>query len=351
MAMYRVQSEKNKMQLFLSTRFGDHYHENDLENWLEQNPQILTDGEPLLIISRQPATPFSGVPDLIGLDEDGNAVVVELKRGRPPRDVLAQALEYAAWLASLSGDEIQRLANNYLQPHTLAEAWHETFAGEVELVEGETAVTLPANLQLNSHQRIFVVIEGNDDRITAVARYLRALGVDINLIEYRYYRIQSGEEMLDFELTVGPEQDTPATRQVTGSTKYTEEKVTAQWSAPMQQLYFRFKQRLLTADESLQISPQKTAVSFYKQTRDARVYVCSINVYGDQISVSFRTDSLEPHMDVETAVANITQQAPDWMLTNQGIIWYTMRFVGSDTAVDQAANLIVANLLRALSGT
>lgn len=38
MAMYRVQSQENKMQLFLSTRFGDHYQEHDLENWLEQNP-------------------------------------------------------------------------------------------------------------------------------------------------------------------------------------------------------------------------------------------------------------------------------------------------------------------------
>ncbi|MCC6607150.1 MAG: DUF91 domain-containing protein [Anaerolineae bacterium] len=348
MAMYRVQPQENKMQLFLSTRFGDYYHEQDLENWLEQNPQILTDGEPLLVISRQPATPFSGVPDLIGLDEDGNTVVIELKRGRPPRDVLAQALEYAAWLASLSSDEIERLASSYLQTRTLAEAWQETFAGEVGDGVADTAVSLPANLQLNSHQRIFVVVEGNDDRITAVARYLRTLGVDINLIEFRYYRIKSGEEMLDVELVVGPEQDSPATRQVTGSTKYTEEKVYNQWSTPMQQLYFRFRQRLLAADETLQLSPQKTAVSFYKQTRDARVYLCSINAHGEQLNVSFRTDSLEPHMDVETAVAAITQQAPDWILTNRGIIWYTMRFKGSVTAVDQAAQLIITHLLHAL---
>ncbi len=164
------------------------------------------------------------------------------------------------------------------------------------------------------------MIEGNDDRITAVVRYLRTLGVDMNLIEYRYYRIQSGEEMLDFELTVGPEQDTPTTRQVSGSTKYTEEKVYTQWLMPMQQLYFRFKKRLLDADETLQISPQKSAVSFYKQTRDARVYLCSLNAHKDQLNISFRTDSLEPHMDVETAVANITQQAPDWMVTNRGIV-------------------------------
>ena len=348
MAMYRVLPTENKMQLFLSTKFADHYQEHDLENWLEQNPTILTDGQPLLIISRQTNTNQNLYPDLVGLDEDGNTVVIELKRGRPPRDVLAQALEYAAWLASQSGEEIERLANNYLQPRTLAEAWQATFAGEVGESDGETAVSLPVNLQLNSHQRIFVVVEGNDDRITAVARYLRTLGVDMNLLEFRYYRIKSGEEMLDFELTVGPEQDTPATRQVTSSGKYTEEKVYAQWTAPMQQLYFRFKQRLLAADETLQISPQKTAVSFYKQTRDARVYLCSINAHGEQLNVSFRTDSLEPHMDMETAVATITQQAPDWMLTNRGKIWYTMKFVGSETAVDVAANLVIKNLLQAL---
>ena len=50
----------------------------------------------------------------------------------------------------------------------------------------------------------------------------------------------------------------------------------------------------------------------------------------------------------ETAVTSITQQAPDWMLTNRGIIWYTMRFKGSVTAVDQAADLIITHLLHAL---
>jgi RecB family endonuclease NucS len=93
MAMYRVQSQENKMQLFLSTKFSDHYQEHDLENWLEQNPTILTDGKPLLIISRQTNTNLNLYPDLIGLDEDGNTVMIELKRGKTSRDVIAQALE------------------------------------------------------------------------------------------------------------------------------------------------------------------------------------------------------------------------------------------------------------------
>ncbi len=53
-------------------------------------------------------------------------------------------------------------------------------------------------------------------------------------------------------------------------------------------------------------------------------------------------------MDVETAVTTIIQQAPDWMQTNRGKIWYTMRFVGSETAVDVAADLIIENVVKAL---
>ncbi len=33
--------------------------------------------------------------DLLGLDKDGNIVIVELKRGKTPREVVAQLLEYA----------------------------------------------------------------------------------------------------------------------------------------------------------------------------------------------------------------------------------------------------------------
>ena len=38
--------------------------------------------------------------DLLGVDREGNVVVVELKRDRTPRDVVAQALEYAAFAAN-----------------------------------------------------------------------------------------------------------------------------------------------------------------------------------------------------------------------------------------------------------
>jgi len=104
MTMYRKSAAKNQLHPVGSAPFSAHYHEEDLEALLEQNPQVLANDEPLLLISRQPNAQESGIPDLLALDADGNLVIVELKRGRPPRDVIAQALEYAAWVAALDDD-------------------------------------------------------------------------------------------------------------------------------------------------------------------------------------------------------------------------------------------------------
>ena len=61
------------------------HEESVLEEWLESNPDgILEDGR-ILIIGRQVRTDLGGVIDLLGVDREGNVVVVELKRDAPVR--------------------------------------------------------------------------------------------------------------------------------------------------------------------------------------------------------------------------------------------------------------------------
>ncbi len=71
--------------------------EQHLESWIAQSPWAIAQ-EPILLIGRQ-ASAFNEdntiFPDLLGLDKDGNIVIVELKRGKTPREVVAQLLEYA----------------------------------------------------------------------------------------------------------------------------------------------------------------------------------------------------------------------------------------------------------------
>lgn len=209
MTLYRLQTHLNRMQRFRSIAFNEHYREKDLETWLEQNPTVVTDGEPILLIARQPPTPASGTPDLIGLDADGNTVIIELKQGRTPRDVLAQALEYAAWVAGLSETELADLAAGYLSrqapPLSLGEAWRQAFEPDSPTA-GEGVATLPDGVQLNGRQRIILIIEGVDERLEAVVRYLAHQGLDVNLLSYRFYKIEGGEEILALEETVSHEQ-------------------------------------------------------------------------------------------------------------------------------------------------
>ena len=70
---------------------------NDLQSWIRSKPEIL--GADLTIIGEQVPTK-AGFIDFLGVDGSGNLVVVELKRDILPREVLAQALDYATEIAS-----------------------------------------------------------------------------------------------------------------------------------------------------------------------------------------------------------------------------------------------------------
>ena len=65
--------------------FEADHEESILEGWLESNPGGILEDGPLLIIGRQVLTDLGKSIDLLGVDREGNVVVVELKRDRTPR--------------------------------------------------------------------------------------------------------------------------------------------------------------------------------------------------------------------------------------------------------------------------
>ncbi len=80
--------------------------ESLLEKTLVENPHILMPG--LRLVGRQ--TPTEGGPlDILGVDEGGKLVVFELKRGTLSRDAVAQVIDYASYLDSLSNDALGQL--------------------------------------------------------------------------------------------------------------------------------------------------------------------------------------------------------------------------------------------------
>src|ERR1700723_1237736 len=74
--------------------------EQRLEDWVVKDSSIL--GIDVLLIGRQVTTASGGRIDLLGIDEDANLMVLELKRNKTPREIVAQALDYASWVNELT---------------------------------------------------------------------------------------------------------------------------------------------------------------------------------------------------------------------------------------------------------
>lgn len=179
--------------------------EKHLENWLENSPEQTLAQEDFLWIGRQTSstdedgTIFS---DLFGVDSEGNLVIVELKKGRTPRDIIAQILDYAAWANNLSPEQIHDIADDYFQKRdefrgkTFTEAFKEVF----DVPETDE---LP---QLNENLRLFIVAEEIPSRVARVCRFLRSShGINVSCIDVSIFQTESGEVVVSTETVVGDE--------------------------------------------------------------------------------------------------------------------------------------------------
>ncbi|MDY7081476.1 MAG: endonuclease NucS, partial [Halobacteria archaeon] len=86
----------------------DILEEDDLQQWAIDEPRLL--GEDLLVVSSEYSN-FEDTRDrldILALDRDGKLVVVELKRDRADRTTDLQAIKYAGYCATLTGEDIQK---------------------------------------------------------------------------------------------------------------------------------------------------------------------------------------------------------------------------------------------------
>ena len=179
--------------------------ESDLEDWLENSPMALVQDEFILWVGRQPsAQDEEGTifPDLLGVDSERNLVIIEFKRGRTPRDVVAQLLEYAAWANELSENQIHEIAEAYFEGcgELKGKSFDNAFRDTFDIPETDE---LPP---LNQKLRLFIVAEEMPTRITQVCRFLRtSYRVDVSCIAVSKFRTESEDEIVSMETRVGKE--------------------------------------------------------------------------------------------------------------------------------------------------
>jgi hypothetical protein len=144
-----------------------------LENMIETDPSILA--EEWLIIGRQVQTAFGGYVDLLAIAPDGSLVVIELKRHKTPREVVAQAIDYASWVETLEADAISAIYEKYSSGGSLDDAFLARF--NVVLQEEN----------LNQTHQIVVVAAELDSSTERIISYLATRDIAVNAVFFEVF--------------------------------------------------------------------------------------------------------------------------------------------------------------------
>jgi hypothetical protein len=155
-------------------------NEQQLEEMIITAPEILS-GE-WMLIGRQEQTGLGGRIDLLAIAPDGSLVLIEIKRHRTPREIVAQALDYASWVEQLTADKISQIYERFSGGGNLDTAFRERFGAELE---EET---------LNASHQIILVAAELDDSTERIISYLNARDIAINVVFFQVF--QHGNEKL-----------------------------------------------------------------------------------------------------------------------------------------------------------
>lgn len=231
--------------------------ESRIEAWLDADISVLD--RDLLVIGKQVTTEFGGIIDLLCIDREGSLVIVELKRNRTPRNIVAQALDYASWVNELSGEQVSSIANAHLKPRSLSEAFLARFGTD-----------LPDTI--NGEHRIVVVGSEVDDASERIIQYLNDVhGVNINAATFQYFKSVNGCEQLARVFLIPPSK--AEQRSISkGNSKRAPRPSREQFEAQANERGVRelFDHAASRLEETYLPHETQSSLSFYDDTEDGR---------------------------------------------------------------------------------
>ncbi|TDK65838.1 endonuclease NucS domain-containing protein [Sapientia aquatica] len=148
-----------------------------LEDMIVSAPNLLS--EDWLLIGRQVSTSFGGIIDLLAIAPDGGLVVIEIKRNRTPREVVAQALDYASWVHTLNAEEIANIYSKFAPGKNLSNEFQNKFGHDLDADS------------INESHQIVIVAGSLDDSTERIINYLSDREIAINVLCFQVFSIGS----------------------------------------------------------------------------------------------------------------------------------------------------------------
>jgi uncharacterized protein YeaO (DUF488 family) len=153
--------------------------ERSLEDYVVADPEILDPN--FMLIGRQVQTDYKGFIDLLALQPDGTPVIIELKKDKTPRDVLAQTLDYASWVEELNPSRLQSI--------------YEKFAGEGANLLADFESRFGAELTseaLNRDHLMVIVATELDNSTERIVKFLSKRNLNINVLFFQVFEDENG---------------------------------------------------------------------------------------------------------------------------------------------------------------
>jgi hypothetical protein len=193
--MYLIRQDTNSLEALKRRNFSElgFKERAHLQEWVAGNPEVL--GEPLLIIQKE----FDGFEgtyerlDLLALDKQGNLVIIENKLDDSGRDVIWQALKYAAYCSTLKKEQIEDIFQDYLKSKGI-----EKPAAQIISEFLEDAGNSEIALNKTNSQRIFLIAANFRKEITSTALYLMNFKIQLKCFKATAYE-HSGNYFLSVD--------------------------------------------------------------------------------------------------------------------------------------------------------
>ena len=176
--------------------------EQQLESWLHANPEVILN-EPLMIFGRQSKLD-TGFSDLLALDQWGNVVVVELKKGKSgsgsasEETILSQPQNYAQALSNYDYEDLAGLYREY-KINVRDNNWGVDETAVIEDSLKQAHDTVFANelneSAFNAYQRMVILAEEITSRTENNSRYLLEQGLAVQCVAIQWFQFPEGAEV------------------------------------------------------------------------------------------------------------------------------------------------------------
>jgi hypothetical protein len=135
-----------------------------------------------LVIGRQVHTAYGGYIDLLAINTDGDLIIIELKRRKTSRDIVAQCLDYGTWVHDLNFEEVVDIYKSYKEAN-FQKVFSEYF-------------DIPIPEKINNSYQIVIVAESLDDSTERIVQHLNDIHkVNINVVFFNVF-IKNGNEYI-----------------------------------------------------------------------------------------------------------------------------------------------------------